>query len=191
MSEKYKLSTDEKEELTKIALHEGWDKAFHRLVEIAVEDYHIDDKANSEKIVAKFFERVNIDLHSYIADFTHFISEYFKKEDDEKASDIYDRFFSAITSCSNDADYLKMTETLLNFNFHRVFSYLSKERDYEIINMGDLIKNAIYAICLAINSYDGKGTWYRIDNWFAIVIPDKDTYFLKLIYSLEESTTEF
>ena len=191
MSKKYKLSTDEKEELTKIALHDGWDKAFHKLMEIAIEDDYIDDKADSEKIVARFFEKVNVDLHSYIVDFTRFVSEYFREEDDEKASSIYDKFCCKITSYSHDTDYLKMTEALLNFNFQRVSSYLSKERDFGIIEMANIIKNAIYAICMAIDSYDGRGTWYRIDNWFAIITPDEDTYFLKLIYSLEESTTEF
>ena len=38
--EKYTLSLDEKKELTNIAIHEGLDKAFHRLMEIAVEKFY-------------------------------------------------------------------------------------------------------------------------------------------------------
>lgn len=183
--DKYTLSLDEKKELTNIAIHEGFDKAFHRLMEIAVET-----DSTSEYSYEYSQEKLEEYYHCDIADlakrFYLSISEIHSVKDEEYEE--YDKTFAEQKEYWKDKLPLPIVEAMLQFDFYALRKKCEKiGRAYELY---DLIKEALLsALCAYKSSVEEDDSTYFFYNFF-YAIPIKENGkvdFIKLLYALEES----
>lgn len=208
--EKYKLSIENREELTKIAMHEGWDKAFHRLMEIAVEPEEVIENPlsyNFELQAKRWFEKLQVSLTAYISVIERYdfcsrrIAEIESSATDDPSLEAYKSAMESqdawLKSKSSDVDYNKITDTLTNFDFNYllgdIIALCSHQNVVCTTKVEDLIRDAIYVLVAAKDFWEKEheGSFFCIGGMYAIVVPDEDTCFYKLIYSLEESKVEW
>lgn len=186
--EKYTLSLDEKKELTNIAIHEGFDKAFHRLMEIAVDAGYDKPKEKENPYAEKKLEKYyHCDLDVLIKEISASIIEIQTCEDD-----FYDTVYSRQIESFRGKLPLPILETLFQFNFYETFEDCQKlER---VCNLNQLIEEATIAVLWAYKSaMGGEDATYFFYNFFYAIPVKKDGVieFIKLLYTLDESCNDY
>lgn len=184
--DKYTLSLDEKKELTNIAIHEGFDKAFHRLMEIAVET-NTPLEYSYEYSKEKLEEYYHCDIVDLAKRFYLDISEihYIK---DEK----YDEIYTKKKEYWKDKLPLPIVEAMLQFDFYDLRE--NCEKIGRTCELYDLIEEALLAILCAYKSSveEGDSTYFFYNFFYAIPIKENGKVdFIKLLYTLEESYNDY
>ena len=194
--EKHKLTEEEKQELTNIAMNEGYDKAFLRLLHMTVDPKSIEEdtvEAKHDLNVIRFLESVGWTREQYITVF----SEYAELSNDiaiyendgtfpekyEVAQDMFRRQTQLdqvvipkgrIFDCIQSFDFVALQKELIVL-------------DRKNISLDSLLMDALYAVVNASCLTEDEGTYYV--NGFFMGIRCEDT--IKLIYMLEESTNDW
>lgn len=182
--EKYTLSMDEKEELTNIAIHEGFDKAFHRLMEIAVDTGH-DNSSQKENLYAEnvLEEYYHCNMDSLIDALYLSICKIHAADEEH-----YDSIYSMQIDYCKEKLPLPILEALFQFDFNGTTEYCLKLG--RVCDLHNLIKEAILAVLWAYKSImEGEDATYFYYNFFyAIPVKeDGEIKFIKLLYVLDES----
>ena len=180
--EKYTLSLDEKKELTNIAIHEGFDKAFHRLMEIAVET-DAPSEHSYEYSREKLEEYYRCDIADLAKRFYLSISEIHSIKDEE-----YDETYAEQKEYWKDKLPLPIVEAMLQFNFYDLRENCKKTG--RVCELYNLIEEALLAILCAykFSVEEDDSTYFFYNFFYAIPIKENGKVdFIKLLYALEES----
>lgn len=212
------LTDEQREELTKTVMHEGWAVAFNKLLKMTVDEKCLEVPPEKyrgqgyEGVFGKFkykigFEAFIKDVLNYIKVSEH-VTEYETSEtlyhSYANADEMYNEYAktkSVVETKLDEAGYPLVKEPLLDFDFTELKSNLDKLGKGDL--WGDTPESVIeYALYVLVNAEElgkkGECTYFSYGDWLAIYVPtykDDDgeqiDAYLKLIYSLEESYNDY
>jgi len=202
---KHKLTEEEKKELFHIATREGYNKAFLKLIDFAVDKESLIDSDSPVKCDVKvgfFLEQHNLTME----DFLNIFKSYMKISNEVYAYDTdctiperletYKQMIDEMKKCEDAIPHCKVFDCLREFDFYGLQQYLYKLHGKTSsigdlrFSIEDLLKDALRALVCADC---GDGVYFYFGNFLAINVPGTESYdpYLKLVYALEESTNDW
>lgn len=198
---KHKLTEEEKKELTQIALHEGYNKAFLKLLDIAVDPKSVEEITDgSQSIKTKY----DLNVEGFLKDigwtkeqYIKIFSEYAELSNDiaiyesdgtypEKYEVAQDMFRRQTQLDQNVIPNVKVFDCIQTFDFVA----LQKELiilDRKNISLDSLLMDALYAVVNASCLEEDEGTYFVYGFFIGIRCENS----IKLVYMLEESTNDW
>lgn len=193
---KHNLTEEEKKELTNIAVHEGFNKAFLKLLDIAVDLKSIDDTADDSQHdlnVDSFLKDIGWTKEQYIKVFSEYaellndIATYETcgtyPEKYEVAQDMFRRQ-TQLDQCV--IPKVKVFDCIQSFNFvalQKELIMLGRKN----ISLDGLLTDALYAAVNASCLTEDEGPYFVCGFFMGIRCENS----IKLIYMLEESTNDW
>ena len=212
------LTDEQREELTKTVMHEGWAVAFNKLLKMTVDEKCLEvppEKYRApgyEGVFGKFKYKIGFD--AFMKDVIHYIevSEHVTDYEESQtlyhsyanAEEMYKEYNAAIEVLNKkltDVGYPLVKEPLINFDFAQLKSKLDKLGKGDL--WGDAPEHIIeYALYVLVNAEElgkkGECTYFSYGDWLAIYVPAwqgesgiETQAYTKLIYSLEESYNDY
>lgn len=212
------LTDEQREELTKTVMHEGWAIAFNKLLKMTVDEKCLEVPPEKyrgqgyEGVFGKF--KYKIGFEAFIKDVVNYITVSDHVTEYETTGTLYHSYATAdemyseyaktksvVETKLDEAGYPLVKEPLINFDFTELRSSLSKlgKGDVWGSSVNDVIEYALYVLVNAEElGKKGECTYFSYGDWLAIYVPSyKDDdgeqidAYLKLIYSLEESYNDY
>ncbi len=193
---KHNLTEEEKKELTDIAMREGYDKAFLRLLHMTVDPKSIEEDVNESKHdlnVDSFLKDIGWTKEQYIKVFSEYaellndIATYETygtyPEKYEVAQDMFRRQ-TQLDQCV--IPKVKVFDCIQSFNFvalQKELTMLGRKN----ISLDGLLTDALYAVVNASCLTEDEGSYFVCGFFMGIHCGNS----IKLIYMLEESTNDW
>jgi len=195
---KHKLTDEEKKELFHIATHECYNKAFLKLLDIAVDKESLVDSDSSVKCdvkVDEFLKYVNLTMEDFLNVFKNYMkisNEVYIYDTDGTLPEMFETYkqmLDEMKKCEDAIPHCKVFDCLRDFDFYELQQDLYKLHE-KGSSIEDLLKDALRALVCADC---GDGVYFYYGNFLAINVPKTESYdsYLKLVYTLEESTNDW